>query len=254
MRPPDYVSPDGRHRAWSGDALLELRGLTAEALGEEISAVIIDPPYCSGGLSATERKRSVQGKYGIVGGFEGDWRDQRAFGQWLALLLAIAYRSTAEGGRCWVWTDWRQLPTMSDALQAAGWVWVGLTPWVKAPGKYRNTKGSAGAQCEYLLWGSKGRPWSTRADVDAPALPGVLTGDVPRGEQKRHGAEKPVSALASIMRLLPPDALVLDFFAGSGSTAEAAGIAGHRSISIEVDPAVVEGVFVSRFDGRLFAD
>lgn len=47
---------------------------------------------------------------------------------------------------------------------------------------------------------------------------------------------------------------VLDFFAGSGSTAEAAGIAGHRSMSIEVDPAVVEGVFSSRFEARLFTD
>ena len=54
-----------------------------------------------------------------------------------------------------VFTDWRQLPLTSDALQIAGWTWRGIIPWDKTEscrpqlGLYRN-------QAEYVLTATHG--------------------------------------------------------------------------------------------------
>ena len=45
--------------AIQGDALVELRKLE----GAELSAIISDPPYASGGMSMGEKARSTRDKY-----------------------------------------------------------------------------------------------------------------------------------------------------------------------------------------------
>jgi site-specific DNA-methyltransferase (adenine-specific) len=54
--------------------------------------------------------------------FSGDNRDQRAFYAWAALWLSFAAARADVGAHVLVFSDWRQLPTMSDAIQAGGWV------------------------------------------------------------------------------------------------------------------------------------
>lgn len=53
--------------------------------------------------------------------------------------------------------------------------------------------------------------------------------------------EKPVGILDPLIRYAcPPGGLVLDLFAGSGSTLEAARGSGRRAVGIEADPAQAE--------------
>ena len=60
------------------------------------------------------------------------------------------------------------------------------------------------------------------------------------GETGHHEAQKPVELLRVLIELCcPPDALVLDPFAGSGSTGVAANACGRRSLLIERDPSLV---------------
>lgn len=117
-----------------GDALTTLRELPAAS----VDAVIGDPPYCSGGTSAADRtnetaRRKYVSSYAThtLADFDGDQRDQRSYTYWSTLWLTEALRLTKPRGVCLVFTDWRQLPATSDALQAAGWVWRGLVVWHK---------------------------------------------------------------------------------------------------------------------------
>ncbi len=117
-----------------GDALILLRELTDES----VDLVLTDPPYSSGGMFRGDRAgRTTNEKYVQTGtfaervDFDGDSRDQRGFLAWASLWLAECWRATKVGGSCLVFTDWRQLPTLTDAVQAGGWIWRGIVVWDK---------------------------------------------------------------------------------------------------------------------------
>jgi len=132
-----------------------------------------------------------------------------------------------------LFTDWRQLPSMTDALQGAGWSWLGIVVWNKRSsrpqlGKFRH-------QCEYILFGSKGR----FAPAHRTCLPGVF--DVPLVPQaKVHLTSKPVPLVRQLLEIVRPGALVLDPFLGGGATAVAALETGRRCIGIELSEEYVK--------------
>ncbi|NCC97750.1 MAG: site-specific DNA-methyltransferase, partial [Synergistales bacterium] len=102
-----------------------------------IDAVITDPPYCSGGSSSASRQVDPAHKYVQSGtkivrpSFGGDLRDQRSWGYWCTLWIGECLRAMKEGGYFLMFTDWRQLPQATDALQAGGVVWRGIIAWDK---------------------------------------------------------------------------------------------------------------------------
>ena len=77
-------------------------------------------------------------------------------------------RLVTAGGAGAVFTDWRQLPATSEALQVAGWIWRGVAVWDKTEG-VRPQKGRFRNQCEYIAWGTNG-PRKTEGEV----VPGVI--------------------------------------------------------------------------------
>ena len=61
------------------------------------------------------------------------------------------------------------------------------------------------------------------------------------GSRNFHATVKPTALMRYLCRLItPPNGLILDPFAGSGSTGKAAAIEGFRTILIEVDPGYCE--------------
>jgi site-specific DNA-methyltransferase (adenine-specific) len=60
--------------------------------------------------------------------FQGNTRDQRSFLAWSTMWMGRARELVEPGGLCAVFSDWRQLPVTSDAMQCAGWVWRGIVP------------------------------------------------------------------------------------------------------------------------------
>jgi site-specific DNA-methyltransferase (adenine-specific) len=218
--------------------LLTLRDLPDSS----VDAVIADPPYSSGGTTSTDRtSQTARGKYVSSGvahtlaDFEGDQRDQRSFAFWSTLWLIECLRLTKPRGVCLVFTDWRQLPSTTDALQAAGWVWRGLVVWHK-PGA-RPHKGRFANGAEYLVWGSKGH---LGAQPEAPCLPGVYSVASPRGDERVHITQKPLLLLRQLIGITTPGATVLDPFAGSGTTGVAAVLEGRRFIGIEKSEGIAQ--------------
>lgn len=213
-----------------GDALAVLRDLPDAS----VDAVITDPPYSTGGMVRSDRMADTHTKYVrsdssnlALADFSGDNRDQRAYGYWCALWLGEAMRVTRSGGVCLLFTDWRQLPATSDALQAGGWIWRGVVPWWKPTA--RPQAGRFSAQCEYVVWGSAG---PMPVDYAAPVLPGFFQAMPPR--DREHITQKPLSVMRELVKIAPKGGTVLDPFMGSGTTGMAAVSEGRRFIGIEL--------------------
>ncbi len=229
MITPYYA--DDRATIYSGDALAVL----AEIPTGSIDAVVSDPPYSSGGMTRGDRSAGTISKYvttqntqrDTLTEFTGDNRDQRAYEYWSALWMGEALRATRQGGILIAFTDWRQLPATTDAIQAGGWVWRGIVPWVKP--SFRPQSGRFGAQCEYVVWGSAG-PMET--DYTAPSLRGFFQANAPR--EREHITQKPVDVMRELVKIVPEGSTVLDPFMGSGTTGVAAMLERRKFIGVEM--------------------
>lgn len=212
----------------------EALALLASLPDQSIDAVITDPPYSSGGMVRGDRMGSTDNKYtgtehrGVRPDFVGDNRDQRGWAYWCALWMSECLRVAKPGAPIVVFSDWRQLPMCTDAIQAGGWVWRGVAVWDKTEGS-RPTLGRFRAQCEYLVWGSAG-PMPLREDVGV--LPGAFRHFVAQ-DDKHHQTGKPTVLMQQVVRICPRGGAILDPFAGSGTTGVAALLEGRRAILCE---------------------
>jgi site-specific DNA-methyltransferase (adenine-specific) len=202
---------------------------------DPVDAVITDPPYSSGGQFRGDRAQDTRAKYvqsdsssKDISSFSGDNRDQRSFHFWSALWSSAALRVTKEGGIGAFFTDWRQLPISTDYMQAGGWVWRGVVPWVKP--SYRPQLGRFAAQCEYLVWGSAG-PLPVEREVGC--LPGFYRYSTP--QDREHITQKPEDLMRDIMQIVPVGGVALDPFMGSGTTGVAAVAQGRKFIGVEMN-------------------
>lgn len=203
---------------------------------ESIDALITDPPYSSGGLHASDRAKDPVAKYEQSdvlrsrASFDGDSKDQRSWTRWCAEWLRLCYSALKVGSPFAVFSDWRQLPALTDAVQMADLVWRGVAVWDKTEG-CRPQPGRPRNQCEYIVWGSKGR---LPLDRRAPILPGVHH-EYPRQTDKHHLTGKPVQLMVWLCQLTTPGGVILDPFGGSASTGVAALLSGYQFIGFERD-------------------
>lgn len=218
-----------------GDALAVLRELPTAS----VDALITDPPYSSGGAFRGDRTNNVQSKYvgwtangrqmgSDLPEFTGDNRDQRGYMAWVSLWLGECLRVTKPGGVLLMFTDWRQLPTTTDAIQSGGWVWRGIVVWDKEVG--RPLKGRFRNHVEYVCWGTHGPLDAERNPV---YLPSVYRCTPPSGD-RLHTTEKPLRLMRDLMQIVPKGGTVLDPFAGSGTTGAAALMEGRSFIGVEM--------------------
>ncbi|MBD5150951.1 MAG: site-specific DNA-methyltransferase [Oscillibacter sp.] len=210
-----------------------------------VDMILTDPPYSSGGLFAGDRKVSTRTKYTSLEyngaarfpNFSGDNMDQRSFTEFMRMVFCAARVKAKTGAVIAVFVDWRNLPALTDAVQAAGWVWRGIVVWDK--GISRNQPGRFRPDCEYVVWGSNGQK-----DVDwtpgQPALPGCYRVKSVSTQRKHHQTEKPVELLENLLSICPKDGTVLDLFMGSGSTGVACANTGRKFIGMELDPSYFE--------------
>lgn len=207
-----------------GDALTVLRDLP----GNHVDAVVTDPPYSSGGMTLTAKQADPAAKYQHGStkrhypAMLGDNKDQRSFTTWATLWLTECWRIARDGAPLLVFTDWRQLPSTTDAVQAAGWLWRGLVVWHKPSA--RPMLGEFRRDAEFLVYGVKHKA----APATRACLPGVLRHGVIPAE-KVHLTGKPVALLRDLLAVTQPGGLVLDPFTGGGAT-------GRRFLGIELSP------------------
>lgn len=211
-----------------GEALAILRELPDES----VDVVLTDPPYSSGGAFRGDRTMGTVAKYvnsKYTEGkheFSGDTRDQRGYLAWCSLWMSECLRVTKPGGLFLCFSDWRQLPITTDAIQAGGWVWRGIVPWDKTEAT-RPQRGRFSAQCEFVVWGTAGE-----RTIEGRCARGIVRHGTTGG--KRHIAEKPEAVISHLLQLTPAGGTVLDPFLGSGTTLRVAKDQGLRGIGIEL--------------------
>lgn len=199
-------------------------------------AVITDPPYASGGSKPNEKNRTTNQKYSSMSkenalpDFDGDQKDQRSWTNWMAQWLSDARKACKPGAPICLFIDWRQYPSITDAMQWAGWIWRGVAVWDKLT--CRPQKGRFRQQSEYIVWGSNG-PMPVNRPVGC--LPGVFRYANP--QNRIHVTEKPLQLMRDIVKICEPGGRILDPFAGSGTTVLAAVREGYEAVGIELNDA-----------------
>lgn len=220
---------------YNGDSLAMLR----EFPDASVDAVVTDPPYSSGGLHAGARRVDPAQKYQATGTKRsyplmlGDLKDQRSFIMWATLWLSECWRLAKPGAPALVFSDWRQLPAMTDAVQAAGWEWRGIVVWHKPSA--RPMLGSFKRDAEFVVHAAKA-PAKT---FTRRCFPGVYAHHV-RVADKVHLTGKPVSLLVDLLQVTPEGGTILDPFLGGGTTALACLKTGRRFVGVELSAEYFE--------------
>ena len=212
-----------------------LKGLK-ELPDESIDLVVTDCPYhivhcgtsCGGGIfDVTRNKEVTTGKL-----FENN---DIAFSEWLPEI----YRVLKKGTHCYIMINSRNIKDLQTASEKVGFEFQNLLVWNKknaTPNKYY-------MQClEFILLLSKrpARNINDMGNTNLLTVPNIIG-------NKRHPTEKPVSLMEYMIRQSSNEGdVVLDPFAGSGSTLVAAKRAKRKFIGWEIDPK-----FYSVADSRL---
>jgi site-specific DNA-methyltransferase (adenine-specific) len=223
------IGPFEGNRVYQGECLRLLLQLPSDSM----DALVTDPPYCSGADITVEpnKKYLPMGQRKVYPTFGGDSRDAASWQYWSALWLSECYRILKQGAYAMTFCDWRKLPDATNAFQAGGFTWRGVISWDKVNARAPHT-GYFKHQCEYIVWGTKGDfredgPRNGGGPFDGNIRCPVRPGD------KFHTTGKPVPVMRHLLSPLGLGALVLDPFAGSGSTILACKETGRIGLGFE---------------------
>lgn len=208
-----------------------------DAMGDlTVDAVLTDPPYSSGGRRENSRsiRKSMTRAVEDDAWIRGDAMSTGGF-VYLLRLCGIQWRRVLKpGGHALSFIDWRMAPSLCAALETADLRQHPILVWDKARlgmgAIFRN-------QHEFIVHMTAGNPLAPqRRDVpNVLRFPSVRDGD--------HPTEKPTALLQTLLSVVtPPGGLVLDPFAGSGSTLQAARALGFKAVGVEADEAYCEVV------------
>lgn len=237
-----WQSPDGASSLYQGDSL----ALMAQLPPDSIDCIWTDPPYnlsndgitCVGGRMVKVNK----GEWDRSQGVEQD----HAFNQ---TWLAACHRLLKPTGTIWITGTLHVYPSVGFALQQLGFRILNDIIWEK-PAPPPNL----GCRCfthatEVILWATKARKGKDRYTFHYEAMKAKNGGKqmknvwrmgAPTKAEKVHGKHPTQKPLALVSQCLEastnPGDLVLDPFAGSGTTGVAAIGLGRHFVGCEADP------------------
>lgn len=221
---------DGVITIWHGDCL----EVMADIADHSVDTVLTDPPYSSGGRRENARSlrtamtRAEEDENWI----RGDAMSTNGF-VYMMRLCGLQWRRILRlGGHALSFIDWRMSAHLAAALETADLRQHPILVWDKMRlgmgAVFRN-------QHEFVVHMSAGNPAAPqRRDVpNVLRFPPVRDGD--------HPTEKPEVLLSTLLSVVtPPRGVVLDPFAGSGSTLYAARAMGFRAYGVEADERYCE--------------
>lgn len=188
-----------------GDCVQVLKSLPDEA----IDLVVTDPPYL---VNYRDRSGRTVRNDGGSPDFLGAFSD--------------LYRVLKQDSFCVCFYGWTHVDQFFSAWRRAGFRPVGHIVWQKDYSSRSGFLQACHEQAYLLVKGNPGRPAKPLADVQ----PWEYSGN------RAHPTEKAVGILTPVVQAFSqPGDIVLDPFAGSGSTAVAAALSGRRYIGIELE-------------------
>lgn len=233
----DAWSLGEHHRLICGDAR-DGGMLAMLARDRKVRAILTDPPYA---VAIKGHVTSGAHREFVMGGAEMSATEFLTF---LSQCFEAMVPVLIEGGLCLSFIDWRGFATLTQAAERAGLHLINLVVWAKTNAGmgslYRSQhellpvfkKGTA-THVNNVQLGRKGR-WRSNLWT----YPGASSlGSDAREGLKVHPTVKPVAMLEdSLLDLTNRGDIVLDPFAGSGSTIIAAERTGRVCYAAELDP------------------
>jgi site-specific DNA-methyltransferase (adenine-specific) len=220
---------DNHVTIYCGDCIEILKSFVAS-----FDVIITDPPFCSG--ARQDAQKSGRGAMMRGAQWQDNWfcHDNMSTHGFLFLMrsaLLQCYRSCTDPAAGHFFIDWRMFPNLYGALESCGWIVKNLLVWDKKQfgmgSNYRN-------QHELIIYAEKGKlrfKKKTVANVLSHKRPGSVF----------HPTEKPVDLLKELIRATTGNgSLILDPFAGSGSTLLAAKEMGRHAVGIEINERFCE--------------
>ena len=207
---------------WSlhhGDCLEWLRTLPSAS----VDAVVTDPPYASLGTSASTVSRSSQSA-----------AEMQFYAAWCREQIREWVRVLRPGGAFWLTVDWRGALCWDEASASVGFNRLRVGVW---------DRGGIGMgsvlRSQYECFATATLPGWKRQRTDE--------GDVWRSKwtwsnrTSGHSAEKPVELMVRAITLLAPrGSVILDPFAGSGTTGVGALLEGYSFLGCEKSPEYLD--------------
>jgi DNA modification methylase len=234
----------GQHRILVGDAR-DAQAYVHLMQAQTATMAFLDPPY----------NVKIDGHVGGRGRIKhreftcasGEMTSEQ-FVRFLQETLAGCARHTVDGGITYVCMDWRHTPELLEAAATIYDELKNICVWAKTtPGQgsfYRSQHELVfvykQGQAPHLNTFELGQHGRTRSNVWTYA--GANTFRAGRMDELRmHPTVKPVALIADAMKdCSRRGSIVLDAFAGSGSTIMAAEQVGRRAFCIEIDPCYVD--------------
>jgi site-specific DNA-methyltransferase (adenine-specific) len=194
----------------NGNCIEKLHELPANS----VDFILTDPPYL---VNYRDRAgRSIQND---------------AQSDWLLPAMREAYRVLKQDRVAVMFYGWTRVDAFFTAWKSAGFRPVGHLVFRKT---YASKTGFLSYQHEQAYLLAKGRP-------PLPARPIADVIDMPYSGNKLHPTQKPIHALIPLVQSFTlPGELILDPFAGSGSTCAAAKLTGRKYLGVELDAAYVK--------------
>ncbi|MEX2481432.1 MAG: site-specific DNA-methyltransferase [Gammaproteobacteria bacterium] len=234
-----WSSRDTTSRLWQADQA----ELFAALDDDSIDCVWTDPPYflsnggpsCQAGRRVSVNKGGWDQSQGVV----ADHEFNRAW-------LTECRRVLRPGGTLWVSGTHHVYLSVGLAMMELGLRLINDIVWEKP-----NPPPNLGCRCfthatEMLLWAAKPGARHTfhyadmKAENDGRQMKNVWRFVAAGKAEKNHGkhpTQKPIALIDRCLRASTnPDDIILDPFAGSGSTGVAALAAGRRFLGTEIDP------------------
>jgi DNA modification methylase len=244
-RPGDLWTLD-RHRLLCGTALGE-RDYVSLMRGDRADMVFTDPPYNVpiqghvSGLGAIKHREFAMARGEL---------DECGFISFLQTFLGLAVAHVRPGTICDVCMDWRHVLELTLASRAIGLTTINMAVWVKTNAGMGSLYRSQHELIFILKSGTSphqnnvelGRYGRNRTNVwTYPGANGFDRASDECNLLTLHPTVKPVRLIAdAILDCSKRGQIILDPFAGSGSTMMAAQRVGRRSYGIEIDPLYVD--------------
>ena len=214
------------------DVLIALQDF--ERRGEKFDAVVMDPPYCSGGLLPVQVARSGIAKYSkmtTLGDFE-DGMSALTFWRFMIEVFTRSRRVMKKPGYLFSFIDWRQYQVIFSAMEGGGIRVLGSITWNKLnsrpnPGKFMQDS-------EFVIYGVNGREKNGKFGGHS-----VVTCPAPITCTRIHPTQKPEKVYAHLYNILEDGARILELFSGSASGGVAAIHRGFDYIGVESSPFYV---------------
>lgn len=214
----------GPHRLLCGDAT-DNEQLALLFGDEKAAAVWTDPPYAI---------------YGSSTGVSSSITDDKIVRPFFRAALAAIEEWTPYFAPAFVCCDWRSWPSWWEVAKSTRMEPKNLIVWDKGGSGLGNNFANTYELLGYFIHLPKQKTMTAarKAGIRPILKPNLLRASRPMGDDRLHNAAKPVDLIMEMLEVATdPGAIILDLFAGSGSTLIAADRIGRRCFLVDVEPA-----------------